>query len=75
MSIDLEQPADIPLAGEGPGLHDRLLVDHEIEADIRDGLQVGCDVDKRVRAGQKRVSSRFQITPAGCTDCGVGARG
>jgi hypothetical protein len=57
MNIDPNQPADIPLVGEGAELHNSLFVDHEIEADIRDALQVGCDVDKRVRAGQKRVSN------------------
>jgi hypothetical protein len=58
VNIDLEQPADIPLAGKGAEVHD-----HEIETDVRDALQVGRDVDRRVRAGQKRVRDRFQTTP------------
>jgi len=55
MNIDPEQPVDIPLVGEDAEAHNCPFVDHEIEADTRDALQVGRDVDKRVRAGQKRV--------------------
>lgn len=75
MNMDLEQPADIPLAGEGPEVHNRPFVDHEIEANVREALHVGRDIDKRVRAGLKRVCNRSQITPVDCTDGDIGARG
>ena len=75
MNIDLEQPAVISLVGEDAEMQNFPFVDHTIEADIRDALQVGRDVDKRVRAGQKRVRNWFQINSLGCTDCNVGAGG
>ena len=75
MNIDPERPAAIRLVGEDPEVQNDLLVGHTIEADVRDALQVGRDVDERVRAGQKRVRSWFQLIPLGCTDCSVGARG
>jgi len=73
--MDLERPADIPLAGERPEVHNHPFGDHEFEADVRDALHVGRDIDQRVRAGLKRVRNRFQITLVGCTDGVVGARG
>jgi hypothetical protein len=62
MNIDPEQPAVIPLVGEGAEMQNRPFVDHEIEADIRDALQVGRGIEERVRVGQKRVSNWFQVT-------------
>ena len=75
MDIDLEQPTVIRLVGEDAEVQNCPFVDHTIEADIRDALQVGRDVDKRVRAGQKRVRSWFQINSLGCTDRSIGAGG
>ncbi len=72
MNIDPEQPAVIRLVGEDAEVENCPFVDN---TDIRDALQVGRDVDKRLRAGQKRVRNWFQITSLGCTDCSVGAGG
>ena len=55
MNIDPGQPAAIRLVGEDAGVQNGLFVGHTIEAEVRDALQVGRDVDERVRAGQKRV--------------------
>jgi len=62
MDMDLEQPAVIRLVGEDAEVQNCPLVDHGIEADVRDALQVGRGVEKRVCAGQKRVRNWFRIT-------------
>lgn len=65
MNTNPEQPAVIRLVGEDAEVQSCPFVHHEIEADIRNALQ---DVEKRVRAGQKRVRNWFRVTPVGCTE-------
>lgn len=68
MNTNPGQPAVIHLVGEDAEVQNCPFVHHEIEADIRNALQVGRDIEKRVRAGQKRVRNWFLVTPVGCTE-------